>query len=68
MGRSEFSYDVQPPLVPGQTQHEHNYSRRQPITTQRKRSNQRKQRQKVKRKRRYTVLSSSPSSLSSDES
>ena len=66
--RSEFTYDVQPSLIPGQTQNEHNYSRRQPMTTRRKRSNRRRQRQKIKRKRRCTVLSPSLISLSSDKS
>ncbi|CAF3723893.1 unnamed protein product [Rotaria sp. Silwood1] len=68
MRRSEFSYDIQPPsppLTPGQSQREHNYSRRQPSTTNRKRQRQRKQQKKTKRKRRCVVLSSSSSS--SDE-
>ncbi|CAF1325651.1 unnamed protein product [Rotaria sordida] len=68
MRRCEFSYDIQPPsppLTPGQTQRDHNYSRRQPLTTSRKRQRQRKQPKKVKRKRRCVVLSSSSSS--SDE-
>ncbi|CAF1569933.1 unnamed protein product [Rotaria sp. Silwood1] len=68
MRRSEFSYDIQPPsppLTPGQSQREHNYSRRQPLTTNRKRQRQRKQQKKTKRKRRCVVLSSSSSS--SDE-
>ncbi|CAM4802777.1 unnamed protein product [Rotaria magnacalcarata] len=64
MRRSEFSYDGQPPsppLTPSQTEREHNYSRRQPLATNRKRQHQRKQSKKVKRKRRCVVLSSSSS-------
>jgi hypothetical protein len=66
MRRSEFSYDIQPPsppLTPCETEREHNYSRRQPLSTGTKRRHQRKQ-QQSKRKRRRIVLSSS----SSDES
>jgi len=64
MHRNEFSCDIQPPsppLTPCQTEREHNYSRRQPLTTGTKRQNQRKQ--QIKRKRRRLLLSSS-----SDES
>ncbi len=62
MRRSEFSYDIQPPsppLTPCETEREHNYSRRQPLTTGRKRQHQRKQ--QIKRKRRRVLLSSSSS-------
>jgi hypothetical protein len=67
MRRSEFSYDNQPPsppLTPCQTEREHNYSRRQPLNTGRKRQYSRKQQQQVKSKRRRILSSSS----SSDES
>jgi hypothetical protein len=67
MRRSEFSYDIQPPSPPCQTEREHNYSRRQPVATGTKRQHQRKQPQ-IKRKRRRVLSSSSSSSSVSDES
>lgn len=69
MRRSEFLCDVQPTsslLKSNQTQREHNYSRRQPLATKRKRQHQRKQTKNVKRRRRCVLLSSSSAS-SSDE-
>jgi len=62
MHRNEFSCDNQPPsppLTPCQTEREHNYSRRQPLTTGTKRQHQRKQQQQIKRKRRRILSSSS---------
>jgi hypothetical protein len=61
MRRSEFTYDIKPSstsLTLSQTEREHNYSRRQPLTTGTKRRHQRKQQQR-KRKQRHVLLSSS---------
>lgn len=68
--RSEFSYDGQSSLkiTPNQSQREHNYSRRQPLATGRKRQHQRKQKNQIKRKRQRVVVSSpSPSPLPSEK-
>ena len=59
MRRREFLVDNQTPSLPltsCQTEHEHNYSRRQPLTSSTKRQHQRKQPNKRKRRR---IISSS---------
>ncbi|UJR31768.1 hypothetical protein I4U23_019246 [Adineta vaga] len=65
MHRSEFSFDIQPPpsppLTPCEIDREHNYSRRQPLST----GTKRKQQKQIKRKRRRLLLSSSSSTSSS---